>query len=242
METLADYGTMEYFGVTVFTTGIFRTWYGIGDAQGALQLSALLLIFVIVLIMVERYSRRRARFYQQRSSNRTPQRRPLKGWRAGLASFTCWLPVALGFLIPASQLLWWSVEKSDVWLESSFWVLTANTLWLGLLAACITVLLALWLAYGRRRHPTRPLRAAITLAGMGYAIPGIVIAVGLLSPLAWFDHQLIAASKWLFGMNPGLIFSGTVIALSRLPRKWMTVPELWGPAVAVFYGRFIYHC
>lgn len=213
METLADYGTMEYFGVTVFTTGIFRTWYGIGDAQGALQLSALLLIFVIVLIMIERYSRRRARFYQQRSSNRTPQRRPLKGWRAGLASFTCWLPVILGFLIPASQLLWWSVEKSDIWLEASFWVLTGNTLWLGLLAACITVLLALWLAYGRRRHPTRPLRAAITLAGMGYAIPGIVIAVGLLSPLAWFDHQIIAASKWLFEVNPGLIFSGTVIAL-----------------------------
>ena len=262
METLADYGTMEYFGVTVFTTGIFRTWYGIGDAQGALQLSALLLIFVIVLIMIERYSRRRARFYQQRSSNRTPQRRPLKGWRAGLASFICWLPVVLGFLIPASQLLWWSVEKSDIWLEASFWVLTGNTLWLGLLGACITVLLALWLAYGRRRHPTRPLRAAITLAGMGYAIPGIVIAVGLLSPLAWFDHQIIAASKWLFGVNPGLIFSGTVIALlfaysvrflsvslqtvswglSKLPRKWMTAPELWAPVVAVFYGRCICRC
>lgn len=213
METLADYGTMEYFGITVFTTGIFRTWYGIGDAQGALQLSALLLVFVIILIMVERYSRRRARFYQQRSSTRAPQRRPLSGWRAAVASLVCWLPVVLGFAIPASQLLWWSIQKSEIWQQSAFWVLTFNTLWLGLLAALITVALALWLAYGRRRHPTRPLRAAISLAGMGYAIPGIVIAVGLLSPLAWLDNQIITISEWLFNFNPGLLLSGTVIAL-----------------------------
>ncbi|WP_289007736.1 iron ABC transporter permease [uncultured Idiomarina sp.] len=213
METLADYGTMEYFGITVFTTGIFRTWYGIGDAQGALQLSALLLVFVIILIMVERYSRRRARFYQQRSATKPPQRRPLSGWRAALASLGCWLPVVLGFMIPAAQLLWWSVQKSEIWQQSEFWVLTFNTLWLGLLAALITVALALWLAYGRRRHPTRPLRAAISLAGMGYAIPGIVIAVGLLSPLAWLDNHIIAISEWMFDFNPGLLFSGTVIAL-----------------------------
>ncbi|MDV6316890.1 iron ABC transporter permease [Idiomarina sp. HP20-50] len=213
METLADYGTMEYFGVTVFTTGIFRTWYGIGNAQGALQLSAILLVFVMVLIMVERYSRHRARFYQQHATTTPPQRRPLSGWRAAVAVCVCAVPVILGFVIPATQLLWWSVQKSEIWQQSSFWILTFNTLWLGLLAALITVALALWLAYGRRRHPTRPLRAAISLAGMGYAIPGIVIAVGLLSPLSWLDKQIISISQWLFEFNPGLLFSGTVVAL-----------------------------
>ncbi|WP_404402113.1 iron ABC transporter permease [Idiomarina seosinensis] len=212
METLADYGTMEYFGVTVFTTGIFRTWYGIGDTQGALQLSAILLIFVIVLILVERYSRRRAKFYQRRGGA-APMRKPLRGKQALAAAAVCWLPILLGFLIPAAQLLLWSVKRGSTWLQPDFWLLTFNTLWLGLLAAAITVLLALWLAYGRRRHPTRPLRAAVSLAGLGYAIPGIVIAVGLLSPLAWLDHRIIALSEWLFNINPGLLLSGTVVAL-----------------------------
>ncbi|MAF74488.1 iron ABC transporter permease [Idiomarina sp. MD25a] len=212
METLADYGTMEYFGVTVFTTGIFRTWYGMGDAQGALQLASILLLFVIVLILIERYSRRQAKFYQRRSQNNN-FRKPLRGKAAWLASAVCWLPIVLGFAIPASQLLMWSIERADIWTQASFWTLTLNTLWLGLLAATITVALALWLAYGRRRHPTRAIRTAITTAGLGYAIPGIVIAVGILIPLAWLDHRIIDFSKSLFGVNPGLLLSGTVVAL-----------------------------
>lgn len=212
METLADYGTMEYFGVTVFTTGIFRTWYGIGDTQGALQLAAILLLFVVALILVERYSRRRAKFYQRRSDGDL-MRKPLRGRHAVMASVVCWLPIVLGFIIPAIELVIWSIERAEVWTQPSFWQLTFNTLWLGLMAAAITVLLALWLAYGRRRHPTRPLRAAVSLAGLGYAIPGIVIAVGLLSPLTWMDHRIIDFSRWAFDVNPGLLLSGTVVAL-----------------------------
>lgn len=212
METLADYGTMEYFGVTVFTTGIFRTWYGIGDTQGALQLAAILLLFVVALILVERYSRRRAKFYQRRSDGDS-MRKPLRGRHAVMASVVCWLPIVLGFIIPAIELVIWSIERAEVWTQPSFWQLTFNTLWLGLMAAAITVLLALWLAYGRRRHPTRPLRAAVSLAGLGYAIPGIVIAVGLLSPLTWMDHRIIDFSRWAFDVNPGLLLSGTVVAL-----------------------------
>lgn len=212
METLADYGTMEYFGVTVFTTGIFRTWYGIGDTQGALQLAAILLLFVIALILVERYSRRRAKFYQRRSDGQS-MRKPLRGRHAFYAAAVCWLPIILGFIIPALELVVWSIERAEVWTQPEFWQLTFNTLWLGLLAAGITVLLALWLAYGRRRHPTRPLRVAVSLAGLGYAIPGIVIAVGLLSPLAWMDHRIIDLSRWAFDFNPGLLLSGTVVAL-----------------------------
>ena len=212
METLADYGTMEYFGVTVFTTGIFRTWYGMGDAQGALQLASILLLFVIVLILIERYSRRQAKFYQRRSQSNS-FRKQLRGKAAWLASAVCWLPIVLGFIIPASQLLMWSIERADIWTQASFWQLTLNTLWLGLLAATITVALALWLAYGRRRHPTRAIRTAITTAGLGYAIPGIVIAVGILIPLAWLDHRIIDFSKSVFDVNPGLLLSGTVVAL-----------------------------
>ena len=147
METLADYGTMEYFGVTVFTTGIFRTWYGIGDTQGALQLAAILLLFVVALILVERYS-------AAGRNLSTPQRRRLDAQTAartprryGLGGAGC----RLSCLSSPPSVVIWSIERAEVWTQPSFWQLTFNTLWLGLMAAAITVLLALWLAYGRRR-------------------------------------------------------------------------------------------
>ena len=211
METLADYGTVQYFGVTTFTTGIFRTWYGLGDLQGALQLAGLLLIAVILLIFIERWSRSQARYDQR--SNRPAPPFELRGGKAFAASVACWTPLLLGFLLPALQLTSWSIERSEVWLDADFWQLTFNSFGLAVLAALLVVIMALWLAYGRRQIPTRLVRSSVAFAGLGYAIPGLVIAVGLLVFLTTIDHGIIALSQAWFGYNPGLLLSGTLFAL-----------------------------
>lgn len=213
METLADYGTVHYFGVTTFTTGIFRTWYGMGDPIGALQLASLLMTFVVVLMVIERSSRAKSRFHSAgRSATRTTPHQ-LKGGKAWLAFAVCFLPVLFGFLLPALQLAWWSIDRYDIWLQPSFWNLVSNTVILASIAAVVTVLLALWLCYGKRRMPVPLVRSSVGLATLGYAIPGVVIAVGVMVPLAWLDNRLIGFSQWALGYNPGLIFSGTIFAL-----------------------------
>ncbi|WP_241984174.1 ABC transporter permease [Aliidiomarina sedimenti] len=213
METLADYGTVHYFGVTTFTTGIFRTWYGMGDQIGALQLASMLLTFVVVLMVVERISRARSRYHGAGRSSVRARPHVLTGWKAAGAFLACFLPVLFGFLFPAIQLGWWSLERAEIWLQPTFWSLVGNTVLLATIAAFVTVVLALWLCYGKRRSPTRMVRGSVGMATLGYAIPGVVIAVGVMVPLAWLDNRFIDITEFLFGWNPGLILSGTIVAL-----------------------------
>jgi iron(III) transport system permease protein len=212
METLADYGTVQYFGVTTFTTGIFRTFYGLGDTAGAAQLAAVLLLFVVTLIMVERWSRRRQAYHVKAQSSGGFTTIKLVGWRGWLACSVCLIPVVLGFVIPALQLLWWTVFEAHVqW--SSFWQLAWNTFYLSAMAAILAVCLALLLAYAKRFYPQQSVRYAVNLAGMGYALPGTIIAIGVMLPLAWLDHRINDAFVWLGWASPGLILSGSLVVL-----------------------------
>ncbi len=211
METLADYGTVQHFGVTTFTTGIFRTWYGLGDLMGALQLAGMLLVAVMALIFIERRSRRQARYDQRNPRPATAF--VLRGWRALGASLLCWLPLLCGFVLPALQLTLWSIERAAVWQDPDFWQLTFNSFTLAVCAAVLIVIMALWLAYGRRQIPTRAVRTSVAFAGMGYAIPGLVIAVGLMVFLTSIDQVIITVSEQWFNYNPGLLLSGTLVAL-----------------------------
>ncbi|NEX20378.1 iron ABC transporter permease [Thiorhodococcus mannitoliphagus] len=213
METLADYGTVQYFGVQTFTTGIFRTWYGLGDPAGAAQLAALLLGFILVLITLERYSRRHARYHHTSQRHQAIRRYRLGGWRAAAATLFCALPLLLGFLIPAGQLSVWAVSLADTAYDARFLELVVNTLGLAGLAALLALLLALLLGYGRRLQPSRPVRFAVRLAGLGYAIPGTVIAIGVIIPFAWLDNQVDAWMRATFGVSTGLLLSGTLVAL-----------------------------
>jgi iron(III) transport system permease protein len=213
METLADYGTVQYFGIDTFTTGIFRTWFGLDESAAAAQLAALLMGFVFVLILLERWSRRRVRYHATSQAQQGPRRYRLHGWRAGLAVLACSVPVLTGFLIPAGQLLHWSLTSADEGLDSGFITLTWNSLSLAAGAALVAVLLALILAYGKRLHPDKPIVAAVRLAGMGYAIPGTVIAIGVMLPFAWLDNSLDGWMRHHFDISTGLILSGTLTAL-----------------------------
>ncbi len=213
METLADYGTVEYFGVSTFTTGIFRTWFGLGNPAAAAQLSAMLLGFVFLLILLERHSRGAARYHDTSQRQQSIRRLPLRGWQTVAAVGFCLAPLTLGFLLPAGQLTVWSITVADQRLDAEFALLALNSLALAAGAAVLALGLALVLGYGRRLLPTRPVRMAVRTAGMGYAIPGTVIAVGVMIPFAWLDNSLDSWMRASFGLSTGLLLSGSLAAL-----------------------------
>ena len=213
METLADYGTAQYFGVSTFTTGIFRTWYGLDNAAAASQLAAILLAFVAALIVLEQMSRRRARFHHTSGRRQDIRRRHLSGGRAALAFLFCFLALAFGFVIPAGQLLWWSGFVAEQQVDRGFLLLIWHSVELGLIAAVLSVLLALFLGYGRRLEGRAAVRGAVWVAGLGYAVPGTVIAVGVIIPFAFIDSAVDRFFRSQFGFSTGLVLSGTLVAV-----------------------------
>lgn len=212
METLADYGTVHYFGIPTFTTGIFRTWFGLGDRVAATQLASLLLLCVFLVIIFERYTRQSAK-YQNLSSAQKKWRYPLSGKRALLAILICTAPVLFGFIIPAAQLLIWAVKTAPDVINSSFYELVFNTVRLALMVAVIVVAVATFLAYGKRVSSNFVVPYSVNISTMGYAVPGIIIAVGVLLPFAWFDNTLDAWLSNKFGISSGLLLTGTLAAL-----------------------------
>ncbi len=213
METLADYGTVQYFGVSAFTTGIFRTWFGLGSLTAAAQLAAVLLIFILFLVMTEHWSRQKARYHHTSNKySRLPQI-PLTGWKRAAAMVYCILPVLLGFLIPFIQLSLWAVDTWHLVDRDSFFTLFVNSLELASVTAIIALVLGVFITYSKRLRPTLPLRGIVRVMGLGYAIPGTVIAVGVLIPFAWFDNTLDAWMREHFDFSTGLLLSGTLIAV-----------------------------
>ncbi|MBD2103419.1 iron ABC transporter permease [Leptolyngbya sp. FACHB-261] len=213
MEVLNDFGTVQYFGVDTFTTGIYRTWFGMGERAAAAQLAAVLLLFVLWLILLERWSRRQARYYQ----TNLPQRRPvgylLAGGRAALAWVACFLPLLLGFLLPAVLLLSMTLENLSQTLDERFWALARNSFVLAAVTAILAVIIAVLMAYGLRLQANWGMRLATRIAAMGYAVPGSVIAVGVLIPVGRLDNALDAWMRATLGISTGLLLSGTITAL-----------------------------
>lgn len=212
MEALADFGTVQYFGVSTFTTGIYRTWFGLGNGLAAAQLSTLLCGVVLALLLLEKWSRRTLRVYEgrQRVAAHRVVIRGAKGWSATLM---CLLVAILGFLLPLGQLLWWAMKSAPQTLNSEFFALAGNTLWLAVVAALVIVTLAVGFAYCKRLFAHPVLSAQVQVASMGYAVPGTVIAVGVIVPFAALDLWLNDLTEQWFSVTPGLIFSGTLFAL-----------------------------
>lgn len=213
METLNDFGTVEYFGVSTFTTGIYRTWFGMEERTAAAQLAAFLMLFILALIILERLSRKQAKYYQSSGSGNRVPKYELGLIRGFLASIACLIPVALGFLIPAWYLLRMTLANREKAFDDDFWSLTNHSFTLAIATAIIAVIVALIMAYGQRLKPNWTMRSAVRIAAMGYAIPGSVIAVGTLIPLGSFDNGLDRFMQSNFGISTGLLLSGTVISL-----------------------------
>ncbi len=213
METLADYGTVQYFGISTFTAGIFRTWFGMGSATAAAQLSAVLMLFILVLVISEQWSRNRARYHHTSTRYSHLPRLRLKSWKMAGALLYCLLPVLLGFLIPVLQLAWWAWDTHALVDFSAFSQLVFNSLRLAFTAALIALMLGMLITYAKRLQPGLPMRTATRVLGLGYAVPGTVIAVGVLIPFAWLDNSLDAWMRAQFGIATGLLLSGTLIAV-----------------------------
>ena len=213
METLADYGTVSYFGVQTFTTGIYRAWFALGDRTAAAQLSMALLAFVVIVLVAEGLARGGARFSAARPSRRAAPGIRLAGWRAALAVAACALPLAVGFVVPSLALLRLAVSQGDPQFGPRFLHLAGNSFLLATLTAVVACGLAVALAYARRIDPRPAQRLGHGFAGMGYAIPGSVIAVGVLIPLARLDNAIAESLRSHFGWQTGLILTGGIAAL-----------------------------
>lgn len=213
METLNDFGTVAYFSVPTFTTGIYRTWFGLGDRPAAVQLSAVLLLFIFALVWIEQQSRRRSRYYQGMAKTASQSRYGLAGWRALAAWIICGIPVLLGLVVPAGLLLRMTIRNADATLNSDFFTLSLNSLVLAGLTAIAAMLLSLVMAYGLRLNGSQFLKLGVQGANLGYAVPGAVIAVGTLIPLARFDNAIDGWMRQSFGVSTGLLLSGTIVAL-----------------------------
>ena len=213
MEALADFGAVSFFGVQTFTTGVIRAWISLGDRVAAAQLASALLGFVFLVLLFERWSRGPARYHHTTTRyQRLPSYR-LRGARAWLAVLACGLPLSLGFLLPAGILLKMAVEAGDDQFGPRFLQLALNSFTLASLTALLAVLLAAVMAYGWRLNPNRLAYLANRLAGMGYALPGTVIAVGVMIPFALFDNALDAWMRVTFGVSTGLLLTGSIAAL-----------------------------
>jgi iron(III) transport system permease protein len=213
MECLNDIGAAGFFGVRTLTLGVYTTWLSQGNLGGAAQISAVMLLFIFLLLWVERRARRQQSFTLPAQRPRRPDRIRLTGWARALAVIACGLPVVIGFVVPALLLLNFAASRWEDALSAAYLRAVHHSLLLATLAAAVAVLLALVLAYANRARPGGLTARVIRLAATGYAIPGTVLGIGVLIPLAGFDNALDGVLRHHLGISSGLLLSGTLVAL-----------------------------
>ena len=214
MEALADFGTVATFGYRTLTEAIYRVWYGMFDRIAATQLASVLLLFALALLVLEHRSRGRARFVQRGRASRALEAEPLRGFRAVAATAVCLAVLGPAFVLPVGQLGWWALAAvRGGRVAPDFVALLEHTALLAAAAAGLACALAVLLAYAGRLRGTRVVRLASRLASMGYSLPGAVIAVGVLLPLAWADHVLVPPLERALDRPLGLLLTGSAAGL-----------------------------
>ncbi len=213
METLNDIGAVEFFGVRTLTVAVYDTWLDRNSLAGAAQLATVMLAFVFALLLAERGLRAHRRFHHTTGKYRHLPEERLTGIWGVLAQLACVLPLLFGFLLPASLLVHDALAHVAAGLKPEFWQAAGNSLLLAGAAAVLCVAFAVVLAYARRQTRSKLVHSLSALASLSYAVPGTVLAIGLLIPLARLDNAIDAAMRSEFGAPTGLIFSGTAFAL-----------------------------
>lgn len=209
METLADFGTVAVFNYDTFTTAIYKAWFSMFSLSAASQLASLLIVIVFVLIVMEQQFRSRMRYAETKHSSRIP-RIPLTGWRAwGVAGFALAI-LFFAFLLPITQLIIWATDTFVEEFNQLYLGFLWHSLMLSGLAALLTCSVAVLVVYSARRHPDTVTRVAVRIATIGYALPGVVLAVGIFVPLAWLDNWLSEMAMQLFHIETGLLIQGTL--------------------------------
>ncbi|MGO4853366.1 ABC transporter permease [Phaeovulum sp. W22_SRMD_FR3] len=220
METVADFGVVDYFGVQTLTTGIFTTWLEAGNAGGAAQIACVILAVVFALFALEKSGRRRARYHNSARQARPVTRVTLKGGAGALATCATFIPFGLGFVLPVAVISHHAWLHPEAWFGPGLGRALGHTLATGGIAAVLTVTAALFMVYGVRLTGRKLPRLLLPLTTLGYAAPGAVLAVGILIPLAALDHRVADLVQAVTGTDPGLLLTGsaTGIVLAYLVR------------------------
>ncbi|MEG9861301.1 MAG: iron ABC transporter permease [Parvularculales bacterium] len=213
MECLNDIGAVEHFGVRTLTIGIYDIWLERGNLGGAAQISAVMLLFVLIIIALERHTRRNQRYYTPASRYQHLPRHQLAGLKAVAALIGCTIPLTAGFLIPGAMLVWHAAHAPANLEAALFAPAASNSLLLAATATLIIVLAGLFLAYAGRLTRIALVQGVLRFASIGYAIPGAILAIGILIPLTTIDRLLDNVSQDLLGIGTGLIFTGSLMAI-----------------------------
>ena len=213
METIGDFGTVSYFAVNTLTTAVYDTWLGYSSLTAAAKISAIMLVIVIMLLSTERYSRRKQKLFQNQFNSREDFRYQLNGWKKWLALFWCWGLVCVAFLFPLGQLLIYAYKYFAQSWTAEFREYAMNSLNVSFLAAMIAVLVALIVNFNQRVNPSKRNLACMRLSSMGYAVPGTVLAIGVMVSVLFMDHFVNDVAKAMEWGRPGLIFSGSMFGL-----------------------------
>lgn len=214
METIGDFGVVEYFSIQTLTTAIFTTWLEARNLAGAAQTSILILGFVFALVFLERVGRSRLRFTGGGHPESSETKIRLVGNRGLIASVFCTIPLLVGFVVPCSVMTAHAVANPEEWFQQDLLRSGINSIVTGGIAAVLTVSLAIIFAYGARTAGGRMLTILSSATAIGYAFPGAVLALGLLVPLASVDHAVADLTVRYLGYDPGLLMTGSAVALT----------------------------
>lgn len=213
METVGDFGTVSYFAVNTLTTAVYDTWMNYSNLTAAAKISAVMLVIVLLLLSAERYSRRRQKLYQSQFNSHEDFRYILRGWKKWLALLWCWGLVCVAFIFPLLQLLSYAYTYFEQSWTAEFREYALNSLQVSLSAGVIGVAVALVVNFYTRLKSNRVSVALMRLSSMGYAVPGTVLAIGVMVPVLTLDHAVNDVAKAMQWGRPGLIFSGTMFAI-----------------------------
>jgi iron(III) transport system permease protein len=209
MEVVADFGTVEYFAIDTMSTGVYRTWFALGSKAGAARLALILLACAFVLLGIEKAARRRARYFQGGHATARSERTKLSGTKGWLATAFCALPVVFGFALPTALLSFRVATEGWRAVDASFGTMALRSFSLALVAGCVCCGAGALLAWSSRNARGFLARAGVNAASLGYAMPGAVLAVGVLFPLGAADAMVGDAWQAVTGVDPGLLLSGT---------------------------------
>lgn len=206
METLSDFGAVEHFAIPTFTTGIFRTWYGLYDLQTAMQLSSLLLIFVTFFIFIERLSRKNISYTSGSPIYGEIMKVKLKGYKNILAFLICLIPLLVGFVLPILELSNWAINYKLDFFNEDFLKNSANTIYLAVIAAIFCTFLTLLMNFSIRVQKNNFLFFMSSSLTLGYAIPGLILAIGIMQIFNFLDN-------YFFSTLFDFVLTGSILGL-----------------------------
>ncbi|MCL9775068.1 ABC transporter permease [Vibrio methylphosphonaticus] len=213
METIGDFGTVSYFAVNTLTTAVYDTWLGYSSLSAAAKISALMMMVIVLLLGAERYSRRRQKLFQSQYNSHEDFRYILKGWKKWLAVIWCWGLVSIAFIFPLGQLVIYAYKYFAQSWTPEFQIYAMNSLKVSIIAAVFAVAIAIVVNFNRRLASNTSSQVFMRASSLGYAVPGTVLAIGVMVPVLFMDHAINDFAVWMEWKRPGLLFSGSMFAI-----------------------------